>query len=170
MESFLGCLAHIVIPAAIYGLVQLYGYFFPKSAEEIALEQDKNRKELFEGFEGKDYHPQLGQKIAELDSITASLNEVLYFIDYQKRNLLTQEATLQELVRKNQELEPVVQTKQELVDAIFRVQEERNRKDKRMDQLWGFVWGVVSSIVATGIIHLWSRATRRRKAVQSSGE
>jgi hypothetical protein len=167
-ESLIVLLAHIVIPAAIFGLVQLYGYFFPKTPEELALEQDKKRKELFEGFEDKEYHPQLTQKIAQLDSISTSLNEVLYFIDYQKRNLLAQEATLQELVRKNKELEPVVKTKQELIDAIFRVQDERNRQEKRIDQLWGFVWGVISSIVATGILHLWSRAIRRNRKANTA--
>jgi hypothetical protein len=162
-ENLLGCLFHIIVPLLFIGCYYGYYHFFPKTKEQLAEENDPNRKIYFEKFDPKNYHPELKQKIARLDSISKSLNEILYFVDYQKTSLETQNQNLEELIKENKELEPVVNTKKELVDAIFRVQEQRNLKDKRRDQIIGFIFGVLSSLVASLIIYLWKKITKAKQ-------
>src|SRR5687767_11319709 len=93
-ESFKVILFHIIFALIVFGGFSLYQYYFPKTKEEIAREKDPNRKIYFEKFIASEYHPELKEKISRLDSISRNLNEILYFVDYQKNNLELQSKNL----------------------------------------------------------------------------
>lgn len=160
----IGCaIFHIIVPLVAWGLFSLYQHFFPKTDEQLAELKDPNRKVYFNKFLKEKYHPGLEDRIARLDTLSKNLNEILYFIDYQKINLKLQEKNLKELLEQNKELEPIVKAKSDLVDAIFETQEKRNAKDKKKDQIFGFIFGVISSIAASIIIHFYNRLFKKKK-------
>lgn len=151
-ESLLGCLLHLIPIVGIF----VYQYFYPPEKPPEGFNSAKS-KEYFQNFIDSEYHPQLERKVKELDEMTKNINELLYFIEYQKDKLKNEDKMFQELTKKNEDLEPIVNAKEELVNALFETHEKRQNAQRRYDWVWGFIVGVLSSLTASAIIYIYRK-------------
>lgn len=89
------------------------------------------------------------EQISELNQIESSINNLQEFIDLQKLKLTETEESIKKLNDEKQKLETAVNIDKTSVEALFRIQEERNRHSIWKERLIGFVIGIFSSIVAS---------------------
>ena len=97
-------------------------------------------------------------QIQELEKLDAGLQKLTAFIAVQKDELTEKQAVIKQLEEKRTELEPIVRSQSEVVDAIFKVQEQRAKKQKWFDLSIGFVLGILGSLIASVIFKLINRS------------
>lgn len=97
----------------------------------------------------KDLKPGVQVQIESLDEIEASLTSLKGFIESQRTKLQESEVRINELTQQRAKLQPLVEADKRIVEALFLVQEERNKKAVWLDRLIGALFGIFSSLVAT---------------------
>lgn len=100
-----------------------------------------------EGKDSSDY----SEMIEKLSRITKSLSDLSVFLEGEKERVAETEDTLDKLRKEKAELEPVVTTQRQTVDAILAVHAARGRTSAWKDRITGFSLGVLSSLIATFI-------------------
>lgn len=105
------------------------------------------------------------KQLAELTQVQSSIDNLRDFVGTQKLQLQEQQAVLQDLKLEKEKLQPVVEADKQVVEALFRIQSERNRSSIWFERLIGFLIGIVSSLVASLV---WSvfRSRRSNKVLQ----
>lgn len=91
------------------------------------------------------------RQLEVLDQVQSSISNLKDFVNTQRKQLQDQQAVLEELKSEKQKLQPVVEANKQTVEAIFRIQAERNRAKVWIERLIAFVLGVASSLVASAI-------------------
>jgi len=141
----------------------IFGFKFYFMPEELPKSFNTPKsKEYYEKFIESKYHPQLEEKVIELEEMTENINELLFFIEYQKNKLKKEDKIFKDLTKKNEDLEPIVTAKEELVNSLFQTYENRQRVQSRYDWILGFLVGVLSSLTASAIIFLYSRYRKKK--------
>ncbi|WP_319471161.1 hypothetical protein [uncultured Pseudodesulfovibrio sp.] len=102
---------------------------------------------------------EIQNRIEELDSIQASLNDLSKYIDQQKDQLGSLSTTIERLEKKRKLLEPIVKGNEESLQA-FVAAYGQPASAVWLDRFIGFVLGIIGSIIATVI----TRYIRLRRA------
>lgn len=103
----------------------------------------------------------LTSQLEELDKFDNGLKNLSAFIQLQKKKLTEKDTLIAELEKKQSELEPIVKSQDEVVDAIFKIQEQRSQRNKWKDLGIGFVLGILGSLIASVIFKLVDRRQKR---------
>ncbi len=96
--------------------------------------------------------------IEQLARMGKSLGEVSAFLEQERAKVAEAERTLNELQKEKAELEPVIATQRQTVDAILAAYAARGRVSAWKDRIVGFSLGVISSLIAAFI---WEALTKR---------
>jgi uncharacterized membrane protein YeaQ/YmgE (transglycosylase-associated protein family) len=96
-------------------------------------------------------------QIEELDKLGSGLNKLTAFIQVQKEQLSEKQAVISDLEKKRSELEPIVNSQSEVVDAIFKIQEQRAQRSKWLDLSIGFGLGIIGSLIGSVLFKLLGR-------------
>ena len=99
------------------------------------------------------------RQLDELTQVQSSIDNLKEFVGTQKLQLQEQQAVLQKLKTEKEKLQPVVEADKQVVEALFRIQSERNQSSIWFERLIGFLIGIVSSLAASLI---WSVFRSRR--------
>jgi len=99
------------------------------------------------------------KQLKVLSQVLSSINNLKTFANAQKNQLQEQQAILERLKKEKEKLSLVVKADRQIVEALFRIQAERNRSSAWTDRLIGFLLGVIGSLVATVV---WSAFRLRR--------
>ena len=97
-------------------------------------------------------------QMQELDKLDEGLKKLSAFIAVQKSQLSEKQAVIKQLEEKRSMLEPIVNTQSEIVDALFKVYEQRAQKNKWFDLGLGFVLGIIGSLIASVIFKLINKS------------
>lgn len=133
----------------MYFIVVFIGIIFSSFALFIRFSEPSSivRGDLH-NLESKKYSAQ----IEAIDKVQNNLKELDVFLTNQRQEIINTENSIAELRNLEQELDPIIDAKSELVDAIFKVQESRNADNMMKERIIGFLVGVFSSLVATAIL------------------
>ena len=89
--------------------------------------------------------------IARVEEIKSSISDLSEFLERERQRVVSVEATVIELNKQKKELEPIVSTHKETVDAILSAYAKQTARNLWMERIILFVLGVVASVVASGI-------------------
>jgi uncharacterized membrane protein YeaQ/YmgE (transglycosylase-associated protein family) len=103
-------------------------------------------------------------QIDNLNVVEDNLENLLDFIKHQRTSLRTTESKIEALTNEKNQLEPIVNTNREVIQAIFQQQEENQRKGVYIERLIGFGLGILGSVVASIIFNLF----RRKKVTEEN--
>ncbi len=117
------------------------------SAVLVYLDFRKVEEEKIARSENED----LNRRLSDLESVENTLKDLSLFIQNQKEAIINTELSIRELEKEKDQLEPIVETQKETIEAIFRQQENRQNQTKWIERLFGFLFGVVASLVASFI-------------------
>ena len=115
---------------------------------------------LVYAFPDKEQGPETDEysrMIDQLSRMGSQLTDLGSFLDRERRRVADTEDTLSRLRDEKSQLEPIVTTKRETVDAILAAYSSRVRSTVWKDRVLGFTIGVVSSLIATMIFELIKR-------------
>lgn len=141
-----------LVAAVIGGLVAAGATFVEKQQKERLREQNLTYEKQLE----------------TLTQVQSSIDNLKLFVSNQKQQLQEQQAVIQGLKTEKDKLQPLVEADKQVVEALFRIQAERNQSSVWFERLIGFLIGIVSSLVASLI---WSavRLRRSNKVLQPTG-
>ena len=100
-------------------------------------------------------------QLRQLQRVEISLRDLTQFVQIQRSRLRESQDLLQRLQREHESIRPMVEAERNAVDAVLRLQEERNRQNVRSERWIGFAMGVISSIVASIFFTFASRFVQR---------
>jgi hypothetical protein len=103
------------------------------------------------------YHEQL-EKLGETKR---SLENLIRFLEQQKKDLSETQRGLTYLESERARLQPLVEADRKTIDALFTAQEQRNVARQRSERWFGFLMGVVSSLIASAV---WFGTTKLLKS------
>jgi len=95
--------------------------------------------------------------ISQVSTMVAQLNELNQFFMREQQRIKDTEATVQKLDHERSELEPVVQTHRETVEAILSAHANRTARYVWKERLIGFGSGILTSILASIIYEFFRR-------------
>lgn len=98
-------------------------------------------------------------QIDNLHETQRSIQELMSFVNQQQVRIDETEKLLAELERRKDEPQPIVEANQESVDALFAEQESRLSSQMWWDRFYGFLSGIVASLIATVV---WQTANKLR--------
>lgn len=136
----------------------VFGIFFTITIVAVGVFTSEYLKE--QDFK-KNAPKEITVQIEELNKLDDGLKKLTAFIQVQKEQLSEKQAVIKELEVKRSELEPIVKSQAEVVDAIFKVQEQRAQKNKWIDLSIGFCLGILGSLIASVIFKLVERRRTR---------
>ncbi len=87
----------------------------------------------------------------KLQSMVNNLDELKKFVESQKMRIEEEEVIVNKLKNEKEQLKPLVDADQEIVNALFSIHEKRQKKNIWIDRAMGFFIGIVSSIAASYI-------------------
>ena len=93
-------------------------------------------------------------QIQELEKFDIGLKKLAAFITIQKEQLTHRQAVIKELEKERNNLEPIVNSQSEVVEAIFKAQERRVKKDRWIDIIVGLFVGIAASFIASVIMKI----------------
>jgi hypothetical protein len=108
----------------------------------------------------------LAAQVERLDKTEESLKQLLSFVSEQRNSIKNSEVAIKALKEEREKLTPLVETDREKVEALFRVQEERNRASVVKERWIGFGIGILASITASAVIIVIKFLTGRKKEAQ----
>ncbi len=117
----------------------------------------KEKKELQVRSKYLEYDSQLTQ----LDITVKNLKDLLLFVHSQKSKLQESQSTIEKLKQEHQTIKPLVDADKKVIDALFSVQENRYKNRVWLDRLYGFVFGVLASLLASAIWFLGARSLNK---------
>ena len=88
-------------------------------------------------------------QIEKLDQVSKDLQSLQQYIKDQEKNLIDQEQVLRQLKEEKEELEPLLNAKKEVVDALFLQQAKNQSKNIWWERGYGFVFGIIASLIAS---------------------
>ncbi|HEY0011569.1 MAG TPA: HNH endonuclease [Allosphingosinicella sp.] len=118
----------------------------------MSVGQDQPKESQASSFE---------QQLASLDATQRSLNQLEQFVVQQREQMKVDRQALADLRQRRASLEPVVQADQRTVDALLRMQEERNRANAVRERWIGAGIGVGGSLVASALLALAALMLKR---------
>ncbi len=109
----------------------------------------------------------LNQQIQELDRVHDSLQNLITFVEDQRKKVTVEQEIIAKLTQERAQLEPIVQQDRAIIEQILALQAQRQveqaERDKWVERGFGFVTGIVSSMVASFLYA--SAMAKRRKGV-----
>ncbi|SDO94957.1 hypothetical protein [Desulforhopalus singaporensis] len=120
-------------------------------------EHDKQRQEE-RRLKNLQYETQINQ-LAETEN---NLKKLLEFIEFQKTNLKETQDSVELLKKEKEKLQPLVESDQAVVEALFQAQEERQRKTVWRERWVGFGFGLLASLLASFIWFIIKISITRR--------
>jgi tetrahydromethanopterin S-methyltransferase subunit F len=91
------------------------------------------------------------QQVIQIRQLENNVTELLSFLDSQKKMLEDTQDTILRLENERKKLKPLVESDKQVVEAIFRAQEDRIASGALRERIIGFALGVLSSLVASFI-------------------
>ena len=124
---------------------------------------DMKDRELQEArrLESLDYSLQLKQ----LQQTEESLQQLVTFVSHQKTTLKQSQDTLSSLKLEQEKLRPLVESDRITVEAILNAQDQRNSTNIWRERSIGFALGIISSLVASFILAIFSYLKSKSKQV-----
>lgn len=101
-------------------------------------------------------------QIQQLNQMEENINQLVQFVEIQKKKLRESEDTILQLKSEQEKLQPLVETNRSTVESIFRLQEERAIDNISRERWIGFGLGVLASLIASFIGSLVGFAIRKR--------
>jgi hypothetical protein len=92
--------------------------------------------------------------IDQLSRMGSQLTELSAFLEREGERVTDTENTIKRLRDEKSQLEPIVTTERETVDAILAAYSVRIRSSVWKDRIFGFTLGVLASLIATTIFEL----------------
>ncbi len=108
------------------------------------------------------------KQIGNLEIMSNNINEFQDFITEQKKNLIAEQSTLNNLKLEKTKLEPLVESDRQVVQAIFLEQEKIQRTKVWNERAFGFFIGVIGSLIASIIYNYFPKAFKRKSLLKSS--
>lgn len=120
-------------------------------------------------------------QIAELDQVEASLRRLATFVSGQRQkveeaeNLLkgleeqkrqelaTAESKVNEIETERKRLEPLLAADRQIVDSLFALQRDQDAADAWRQRGWGFVLGVITSLLGSLLYNVLISVPRRKQ-------
>jgi hypothetical protein len=135
------------------------GYFAYQSAEARRIKAEQEHLANLD----------LNEQLEKLNEVQRNLNNLLKFIEDQRKKVSTEQEIIQRLQAERSLLEPIVNTDRQVLEAVLKAQEEHSKRDRWKDILIGFMGGFVSEIVVAIILAPWlipiiNRLRARQKA------
>ena len=118
--------------------------------------------QLYQTYEKKRFREQnlkYEKQVEVLDQVQVSIDNLREFVNRQRDQLKNQQDVLESLKNEKEKLEPLVKADREVVESLFRIQAERNKSNIWVDRLFGFLLGIVGSLLASLI---WTVTRRKR--------
>ncbi|MBQ4857356.1 HNH endonuclease signature motif containing protein [Pseudoalteromonas sp. MMG007] len=91
-------------------------------------------------------------QIEQLDKTEDSLKQLLTFIEIQKNQVAENQRSLEILVEEQTKLEPLVNADKKVVEALLSVQQLKAKELATNEKVFGFISGVIASILASIVI------------------
>lgn len=108
------------------------------------------------------------EQIQQLNQTEKNINQLLEFINSQKKTLRETEDTISALKTEKAKLQPLVESNKAVVEALFKMQEERASASVWRERWIGFGFGVLASLLTSflwfAISLLWK--ARHNKTMQ----
>lgn len=104
---------------------------------------------------------QYDSQINQLKETEKNIKHLLKFIDFQKTNLRETQDAIEGLKEERKKLKPLVESDKAVVEAVFKAQEERQRKNIWRERWIGFAFGLVASLLASFLWFLIRLGTTR---------
>ena len=98
-------------------------------------------------LENMDYQNQIEQ----LSQMENHIRQLLTFVNSQKKSLKETEDTKSSLKSEKEKLKPIVESDRDVVEALFRTQEERINSRIWRNRWMGFGFGILASLIASFI-------------------
>jgi sensor c-di-GMP phosphodiesterase-like protein len=95
--------------------------------------------------------------IETIGTIGKQLSVLSEFLEKERARVADTEATVKKLNEEKTELEPLVHTQREIVDAILAAHSKRTAKHAWKERLFGFALGVVASLIASFVYEYFKR-------------
>lgn len=105
------------------------------------------------------------EQIQQLNQTEKNINQLLEFIDSQKKTLRETEDAISSLKTERAKLQPLIESDKAVVDALFKAQEERASASVWRERLIGFGFGVLASLLAS---FLWFAISLLWKGMRNS--
>ncbi len=107
--------------------------------------------------------PDTTERMKDLAAIQTSLRKLQSYLVDQQSRIKSESAALAALQNRRSELEPIVQSQSRTVDAILAENAARQAQGVWWERMWGFIGGVLSSLMATGLLYASKVLNRQAK-------
>jgi len=91
----------------------------------------------------------IDNQIQTLNSMSKNLKEMLDFIEIQKKNITDEQLLLENIQQQRKELEPLLNTDKQIVEAILTAQNKYEKKNIWIERAIAFFLGIASSMIGT---------------------
>lgn len=95
--------------------------------------------------------------IGTIGVIGNQLSALSKFLEKEQARVADTEATVRKLQEEKLKLEPLVHTQREIVEAILAAHSERTAKYVWKERLFGFVLGIIASLIASFVYEYFKR-------------
>lgn len=102
-------------------------------------------------------------RFTSIDSISNNIKEIVDYFNVQKKYLIEDQLKLYEIKSEIEKIEPILSADKKMVESLFKLQEERQKKNVWIDRTIGFFIGIISSIIASFLIDLNKKGKRFSK-------
>jgi hypothetical protein len=120
---------------------------------------DQNRQET-----ARQQNLSYGTQIAEMTRMEQSLHNLTDFVQGQKTKLKESEDLIAYLKSEQERLKPFVDADRKAIQAVFDLQDERNRSTLWRERWIGFGLGVLASLIASFLFATVSYVSWRRRS------
>jgi len=103
------------------------------------------------------------QQLDSLNTVQASLNNLIFFVEAQKSKLRETEELLSNLRLQQEQLQPAVAADQKTVQALLELQAQRTEQNLSRERWFGIFLGVLSSLIASLAISIGKFVFKRRR-------
>lgn len=107
--------------------------------------------------------PEYDQQINSLEETKKNIQGLLDYINTQEKQLARSKASVEAMKSEEERLKPLVDADRKIVEALFRAQEERNRKAGKRERWIGFSLGILASFIASIVFSLVVLLLNQRK-------
>jgi hypothetical protein len=95
--------------------------------------------------------------IVDIETISKQLSALIEFLKQERQRVAEAEATFQKLQSEKTELEPVILTQRQTVDAILSAHTKRTASRAWKERALGFISGLIASLAAAMVFELLRR-------------
>jgi hypothetical protein len=142
----------IFFPVSHFGLSWLYSWPIVIGLPLLMLVTvyilQEPQKDQFKGYNAA---------IVDIESIGKQLSGLIEFLKQERQRVAEAEATFQKLQSEKSELEPLVLTQRETVNAILSAHAKRTASRAWKERALGFISGLIASLAAAMVFELLRR-------------